>query len=91
MKHTLSNTIALLAITGLVADVEAKVKPLKVLGGSKVLADLGVAQPHAGPVVGPRSLEKRVWKKGPDKTKMKCGPGVGSCDPGYCCSFGGHW
>lgn len=93
MKFTLaSNAALLLTILGLASHVDAAgVKPLKIMGGKRALEQLGAVavQPPRAPIVGP-TLDKRVWKKGPDKTKMKCGPGVGSCSPGYCCSIGGH-
>jgi len=94
MKFTLaSNAVALLTIAALATHAEANVAPLKVLGGKRVLADLedvkrsGYATPD--PFVGPvklqarNVLEPRKWKNPPDETKKRCGPGVGSCDPGY--------
>jgi hypothetical protein len=87
----LSSAIALLGLAGLTTQSRVGAKPLKILGGKGALAELGAVnprnpytlpEPFAGPV-NPKSLERRVWKKPPDKTKKECGPGVGSCDPGY--------
>ncbi|KAK5191448.1 hypothetical protein LTR99_003727 [Exophiala xenobiotica] len=78
-------------------QVQAKVAPLKVLGGRDVLANLQPFQtPHRDPLFGPthdqvkHSLVPRKWKNPPSPTAKKCGPGVGYCDPGYCCSIGGN-
>jgi hypothetical protein len=93
MKLTLvSNAVAILIIAGLATHGETKAAPLKILGGKKALADFGAVDParlDSAPFVGPiksqprHFLEPRHWKNPPDKTKKKCGPGVGSCDPGY--------
>jgi hypothetical protein len=96
----ISNTVALLTIAGLATHSSAKVAPLKILGGKQALTDFGAVSPaqlDAPPAIGPlkfqsrHMLEPRHWKNPPAEKNKKCGPGVGSCNPGYCCSIGGHW
>ncbi len=82
--------ITCLILLTLEQQTQAKVAPLKILGGRDVLANLQPIQttPRA-PMFGPaqdqvkHSLVPRKWKNPPSPTAKKCGPGVGYCDPGY--------
>ena len=69
----------------------------KLLGGKRLLADLKARQgiaPHPrsfaraplGPARGPDPLHSRQID---DNIDGRCGPGVGSCATGYCCSSEG--
>ena len=88
----LSIAITLLGLAGLATQSEIGARDLKILGGKRAVADLravnprnpyALPEPFVGPV-NPRSLEGRAWKKSPEEKKNKeCGPGKGSCDPGY--------
>jgi hypothetical protein len=69
----------------------------KLLGGRRFLADLKarrgltprprtVAKTPLGPARQPGSLRNRQID---DNVDGPCGPGIGSCAVGYCCSYGG--
>lgn len=87
------SVIIFLIATGVATQMQVEVAPLKILGGREALARLQTFQSARtqarAPLFEPtqsqagKSLQRRKWKSSPPPTALKCGPGVGSCDPGY--------
>lgn len=70
----------------------------KILGGRKFLSELGarrkqashenlIPRKHVTPAKRQGSLEKR---QDDENTDGRCGPGIGACATGYCCSAEGY-
>lgn len=96
MRPSSTFVAALFGLAAAHGDHEGQHMP-KLLGGRRFLADLKARQgmtarlPTAGRVpIGPeRRQESLHGRQIDDNVDGKCGPGVGSCAPGYCCSSGG--